>query len=67
MVSNRTKSNGQKQTQEFSSEYQEMLFSCEGDRTLAQVTLRGCRIHLLGNIQTLSVHSPGQSAVGVSA
>lgn len=53
--------------QDFSTEYQETLFSGEGDQTQAQVTLTGCRIPLLGDSQTLSGHYPGQSSVGVSA
>lgn len=65
VLSSRNRSNEHKQTQKFSSKYQEKLFSCEDDRTLAQVTLRGCRIPLLGDSQKLSGHSPGQSPVGV--
>lgn len=67
VLSNRTRSNGHMQTQEFSSQYQETLFICGVDQTLVEVILRGCRIPLLGDTQTFSGHMPGQSALGVSA
>jgi len=41
-----------------------MLFYCETDRALAQVFQWGGRASILGDIQELSRHGPGQPAVG---
>jgi len=40
------------------------FFHCEGDRALAQVAQRGCRVSILEGIQKPSGHGPGQLAIG---
>jgi len=42
-------------------------FHCEGDRMLAQVAYRGCRLSILEDIQKPSGHGPSQPAAGVPA
>lgn len=39
------------ETQEAPSEYQEIIFHCGDDKTLAQVTQRDCALCFLGNLQ----------------
>lgn len=39
------------ETQEAPPEYQEIIFHCKDDETLAQVTQRDCALCLLGNLQ----------------
>lgn len=39
------------ETQEVPSEYQEIIFHCRDDKTLAQVTQRGCALCFLANLQ----------------
>lgn len=50
----------QNDTQEDSSELQEMLFHCDPDWALAQVTQRCCGVSLLGDNQKPSGHGPGK-------
>ena len=58
------KQQAQSETWEVPSEHQEILFCCGSDQALAQVPRGGCGISLLGDIQKLSGHGPGQSALG---
>jgi len=51
----------------FLSDHQELLFCCEGDQTLAQISQRCCGVLLLGDTQKLSRHGPGQQSLGVPA
>lgn len=37
-------------------------FYCEGDVTLDQVSQKGCGVPILGDIQNLTRHGPGQAA-----
>ncbi|KAK4818675.1 hypothetical protein QYF61_017420 [Mycteria americana] len=46
------------------SQHQGRLFHYEGDRALAQVAQRCCGVSILGDIQKLSGHGPGQLAAG---
>ena len=52
---------------EIPSEYKTHFFYYEGDRALAQVAQRSCRVSFLGDIQKLSGHGSGQPALGDSA
>lgn len=45
-------------------EHQETLFHCEGEGALEQVTPSVCGVLLLGDIQKLTDHSPGQLGLG---
>ena len=58
------KHRAQNETQEVPSEHQERLSYCEDDRAVTQVAQRGCVVFILGDIQTLTGHGPGQPAVG---
>lgn len=61
------KKGAQTETWEAPSEHQGTLFHCEGDRALAQLTLGGCGVSILGDIQKLSGHGPRQPGLGDSA
>ena len=54
----------QTETREVPCERQETPFCCEGDQALAQVAQGGCGISILGGIQKLRGHSPGQPGLG---
>lgn len=54
----------QSETQKDPSEHQKILLYCGGGHALALVTQRSSRIFILGDIQKLSGHVPGQLAFG---
>jgi len=57
----------QNETQEGPSKHQETLLHCEGDQALAQVAQGDCGASILGDIQKLPGHGPGQLALAGSA
>ena len=55
------------ETQEAPSEHEEKILYCEGNQAPEQVAQRGYGVSILGDIQKLSGHNPGQRALGEPA
>lgn len=47
-------------------EHQETLLYWEGDGAPVQVSARGCEFSILGDIEKMSGHGPGQHALRVT-